>query len=55
MKQTTRLHVFFHPVIMFHITEWKKSMRVRVIEDIYLISELDMGEQHLQMRCFPLL
>jgi hypothetical protein len=29
MKQTTRLHDFFHPVIMFHIAGWKKSMRVR--------------------------
>jgi hypothetical protein len=31
MKQTTRLHDFFHPMIMFHIMGWKKSMRVRVI------------------------
>jgi hypothetical protein len=29
MKQTTRLHDFFHPVIMFHITGWKKSMRIK--------------------------
>jgi len=29
MKQTTRLHDFFHPVMMFHITGWKKSMRVK--------------------------
>jgi len=28
MKQITRLHDFFHPVIMFHIAGWKKSMRV---------------------------
>jgi len=31
MKQTTRLHDFSHPMIMFHIMGWKKSMRVRVI------------------------
>jgi hypothetical protein len=23
MKQTTRLHGFFHPMIMFHIMGWK--------------------------------
>ncbi len=28
MKQTTRLHDFFHAVVMFHTTGWKKSMRV---------------------------
>jgi len=42
MKQTTRLHDFFHPVIMFHITGWKKSMRVssmkRVMATLLLVS-----------------
>ncbi len=32
MKQTTRLHDFFHPVAMFYTTGWKKSMRVKVPE-----------------------
>jgi len=30
MKQTTRLHDFFNAVVLFHATEWKKSMRVNM-------------------------
>jgi len=29
-KLKTRLHDVFHPVIKFHITGWKTSMRVNV-------------------------
>jgi hypothetical protein len=30
MKQTTRLHDLFHPMVIFHIMGWRKPMRVRL-------------------------
>jgi len=31
MKQTTRLHGFFHAVVMFHTTGWKKPCALTLV------------------------
>jgi len=35
MKLETRLHDVFHPLIKFHITGWKTSMRVSACKRQY--------------------
>jgi len=42
MKLKTRLHDVFHPMIKFHITGWKISMRVSMM--LFLFSGLSMAE-----------